>query len=173
MRIEERLDHVIRRDVRERVLAHRSHRHRVDVNIRDVFDRLSSAQGRSGSYNLWTAFLILLAILAGLFVIIEIVALIMGVVLARSITGSVHQLFTGTERVRQGDFSHKIKIRTEDQMGELADSFNQMTASIEELLRQAEEKKRLEEELRIARAIQMSLLPSGFTPRPGEKLLIL
>src|SRR5206468_2948409 len=36
-----------------------------------------------------------------------------------------------------------------------------MTASIEDLLRQAAEKKRLEEELRIAREIQMSLLPQG------------
>src|SRR5438477_8047124 len=36
-----------------------------------------------------------------------------------------------------------------------------MTASIEDLLRQAAEKKRLEEELRIAHEIQMSLLPQG------------
>ena len=36
-----------------------------------------------------------------------------------------------------------------------------MTASIEDLLREAAEKKRLEEELRIAHEIQMSLLPQG------------
>ena len=50
---------------------------------------------------------------------------------------------------------------TNDQLGELADSFNQMTGSIEDLLQTAAEKKRLEEELRIARQIQMSLLPRG------------
>ena len=32
----------------------------------------------------------------------------MGLTLARSITGSVHELFAGTERVRHGDFTHKI-----------------------------------------------------------------
>ena len=80
-----------------------------------------------------------LAVLGVLFLIIEIYALVMGLALARSITGSVHQLFAGTQRVRQGDFSHKIKIATRDQMGELAESFNTMTASIEDLLRQAEE----------------------------------
>ena len=32
----------------------------------------------------------------------------MGLALARSITGSVHELFAGTERVRQGDFTHRI-----------------------------------------------------------------
>ena len=42
-----------------------------------------------------------------------------------------------------------------------------MTASIEDLLRQAAEKKRLEEELRIAHEIQMSLLPQGPLRMPG------
>src|SRR5438552_7462788 len=88
-------------------------------------------------------------------------ALIAGLALAKSITGSVHALFTGTERVRQGDFTHKIDVSNDDQLGELAGSFNSMTASIEDLLRQAAEKKRLEEELRIAHEIQMSLLPQG------------
>jgi sigma-B regulation protein RsbU (phosphoserine phosphatase) len=88
-------------------------------------------------------------------------ALIAGFALAKSLTGSVHELFAGTERVRQGDFTHKIAVKTEDQLGELAGSFNSMTASIEDLLRQAAEKKRLEEELRIAHEIQMSLLPQG------------
>src|SRR5204862_6414357 len=69
--------------------------------------------------------------------------------------------------VRQGDFTHKIPVKSDDQLGELTDSFNSMTASIEDLLRQAAEKKRLEEELRIAREIQMSLLPQGPLRMPG------
>src|SRR5439155_16627082 len=50
---------------------------------------------------------------------------------------------------------------------------NSMTASIEDLLRQAAEKKRLEEELRIAREIQMSLLPQGPLVMPGLSLTAL
>ena len=42
-----------------------------------------------------------------------------------------------------------------------------MTGSIENLLQTAAEKKRLEEELRIARQIQMSLLPRGSLEFPG------
>ena len=91
----------------------------------------------------------------------------MGLALAKSITSSVHELFMGTERVRQGDFTHRINIQSRDQLGELADSFNQMTGSIENLLQTAAEKKRLEEELRIARQIQMSLLPRGSLEFPG------
>src|SRR4029453_19657738 len=85
----------------------------------------------------------------------------------RSITRAVHELFMGTERVRQGDFSHRINVQSNDQLGELAGSFNQMTGSIEGLLQTAAEKKRLEEELRIARVIQMSLLPRGPLDVPG------
>jgi sigma-B regulation protein RsbU (phosphoserine phosphatase) len=113
------------------------------------------------------AFLLMLVVIAVLFLIIEAVALVMGLALARSITSSIHELFMGTERVRQGEFTHRIDIRTKDQLGELADSFNQMTGSIENLLQTAAEKKRLEEELRIARQIQMSLLPRGPLDMPG------
>src|SRR5262249_37221220 len=69
--------------------------------------------------------------------------------------------------VRQGDFTNRIAVKSEDQLGELAGSFNSMTASIEDLLIQAAEKKRLEEELRIAHEIQMSLLPQGPLTMPG------
>ena len=102
-----------------------------------------------------------LAVIAGLFVIILLVAYVMGFALARSITGAVHELFEGTEQVRQGDFSHKINVPSQDQLGELASSFNTMTTSIEDLLRQKAQKDRLEQELEIARGIQMSLLPQA------------
>jgi serine phosphatase RsbU (regulator of sigma subunit) len=82
----------------------------------------------------------------------------------------VHELFAGTERVRRGDFIHKIAIRSRDQLGELAASFNSMTSSIEDLLQQKAEKERLEQELRIARSIQMSLLPHGSVVFPGVSL---
>ncbi len=49
-----------------------------------------------------------LALVGALFLVIQVVALGMGLALARSITGSVHDLFEGTERVRAGDFTHRI-----------------------------------------------------------------
>ena len=132
----------------------------MQLSVGEVYDRISSAQGLVGR-SLGQGLLVLLFIIGALFLVIEFVALVAGLALAKSITGSVHQLFAGTERVRQGDFTHKIAVQTDDQLGELSVSFNSMTASIEDLLRQAAEKKRLEEELRIAREIQMSLLPQG------------
>ena len=145
----------------------------IEVNIPDIYDQLSAAQARIQSINVGSILLMLLLVVGLLFLLIEAGALVMGLALARSITGSVHQLFTGTERVRRGDFSHRVEITARDQLGELAESFNQMTASIEDLLRQAEEKKRLEEELRIAREIQMSLLPRGKPAIPGVAITTL
>jgi phosphoserine phosphatase RsbU/P len=128
----------------------------------DLYNTLSRAQSLQLVGLTWgDALRIVLIFVAVLFLVIQAVALIMGLALARSITSSIHELSAGTERVRQGDFTHRIKIHAKDQLGELAGSFNQMTASIENLLQTAAEKKRLEEELRIARQIQMSLLPRG------------
>jgi serine phosphatase RsbU (regulator of sigma subunit) len=142
------------------------------LSVTELYDRISSAEGMAGR-SLGQGLVLALFGIGGLFLVIEFIALIAGLALAKSITGSVHALFTGTELVRQGDFTHKIAVKTEDQLGELAVSFNQMTASIEDLLRQAAEKKRLEEELRIAREIQMSLLPQGPLVMPGLSLTAL
>jgi sigma-B regulation protein RsbU (phosphoserine phosphatase) len=132
------------------------------LRVGELYQRISSGPRRLGQ-----GLLLALFVIGGLFIVIEAMALFVGLALAKSITGSVHELFAGTERVRQGDFTHKIAVKAQDQLGELAQSFNSMTASIEDLLREQAEKKRLEEELRIAREIQMSLLPQGPFEMPG------
>jgi phosphoserine phosphatase RsbU/P len=142
----------------------------IRLGIGELYNRISAAPGLDNTSNI---VIFLLEFVGGLFLIIEIFALSFGVALARSITGSVHELFAGTERVRQGDFTHKIDVKADDQLGELASSFNSMTASIEDLLIQAAEKKRLEEELRIAHEIQMSLLPQGPLDAPGVSIVAL
>jgi sigma-B regulation protein RsbU (phosphoserine phosphatase) len=136
-----------------------------------VFRYLSGTSSeRLGNLSFGQLLLLLLAVIGVMFLIIQGVAFLMGLTLARSITGSVHELFVGTERLRRGDFSHKIAIRSRDQLGELAGSFNSMSASIQDLLEQKAEKERLEQELRIARSIQMSLLPSGSHSMRGISL---
>ena len=147
--------------------------HRATISItyalRELYEKLVGRAVGAGraAMSLGEAILLILVVVAVLFLIIEFVALVMGLALARSITSSIHELFMGTERVRHGDFTHRIDIMTNDQLGELAGSFNQMIGSIENLLQTAAEKKRLEEELRIARQIQMSLLPRGPLDVPG------
>jgi phosphoserine phosphatase RsbU/P len=137
-----------------------------------VYERISGPGFRGlGNFSFGQVLLIMMGTVGVLFLIIQMVAFGMGLSLARSITGAVHELFAGTERVGRGDFSHKIAVRSRDQLGELAASFNSMTTSIEYLLQEKAEKERLEQELRIARSIQMSLLPQGPAQMPGLALI--
>jgi len=143
---------------------------------RDLVRRLSpiqvprDASGRSVPEYLIYA----LGILGLVFVVMYGVALVLGLVLARSITRGVHALSVGTQKLRQGDFTHQIRIRSRDQLGELAESFNLMSRGIRQLMQEQAEKERLEEELRIARQIQMSLLPvQGLATPSGVRIAAL
>ena len=142
------------------------------MSLYDAVARNALQLGPEGP-DLGKVILWVLALLAILFLVIEVSAIFVGLVLARSITGSVHALSQGTEHVRQGDFGYKVQVRSRDQLGELADSFNLMTNSIQDLLTQSAEKERLEEELRIARTIQMSLLPKDRVNVPGLSIAAL
>ncbi len=104
---------------------------------------------------------------AGLFLLVELTALAIGVNMTRSITGAVHSLYQGTERVMHGDFSHRIEVRGNDQLAELGRSFNRMTENLERLLRVEKEKERLQSELEIAREVQNQLYPKTVPSVPG------
>jgi sigma-B regulation protein RsbU (phosphoserine phosphatase) len=95
--------------------------------------------------------------------VIELLALIIGASLTRSITSAVAQLYRATQHVDRGDFSHRIPVKSKDQLAELANSFNSMTASIERLVLEQKEKQRLENELAIAQEVQAQLFPREIT----------
>ena len=102
---------------------------------------------------------IFLGVIALIFVLVEIAAIIASVKLARTLTGTVHDLYAGTKKVESGDFSHRIPVRSKDQLSELAASFNGMTGRIEQLIEEVKEKEKLESELEIARQVQAQLFP--------------
>jgi phosphoserine phosphatase RsbU/P len=93
------------------------------------------------------------------FAIIELTALIIGTRMTRTVTAAVAQLHEATQHVDQGDFSHRIPVKSSDQLAHLALSFNSMTASIEKLIQEQKEKQRLENELAIAQEVQAQLFP--------------
>jgi sigma-B regulation protein RsbU (phosphoserine phosphatase) len=93
------------------------------------------------------------------FAIIELIALIIGTRMTRTVTAAVAQLHDATKHVDRGDFSHRIPVTSNDQLADLAISFNSMTASIEKLIQEQKEKQRLENELAIAQEVQAQLFP--------------
>jgi sigma-B regulation protein RsbU (phosphoserine phosphatase) len=136
----------------------------IQLNPQVIYQRISA---QSIGLPLGQLLLVALALIGVLFLTIQFVALVIGFVLARQITGAVHDLFTGTEHLRNRDFQYHIPVRARDQLGELAESFNVMTGEITTLIRENAEKARMEQEMLAAREIQQKLLPSGPLTVPG------
>src|SRR5712664_2022860 len=115
----------------------------------------------------YVIFFILLGIV---FVLVEAAALATGIVLTRRITRAVADLYRGTQYVQAMDFSHRVQIERRDQLGELAESFNKMTGSIAELIEEENKRRRLENEISIAREVQNQLFPSTLPSVPGVEI---
>jgi sigma-B regulation protein RsbU (phosphoserine phosphatase) len=81
-------------------------------------------------------------------------------VLIFSISRAVNRIEKGTKAVERGDFSYRIRMRRNNQLGAMAQSFDHMTESIASLLTTVAEKERLQSEIAIAADIQRNLLPS-------------
>lgn len=105
--------------------------------------------------------LLVLISLGSLFLVFEIIAMIIGVTLTRTITATVHDIYEGTSRVMEGNFSHRIFLNGRDQLAQLGDSFNRMTENLEQLLEVAKENERLNAELEIASEVQRQLYPKS------------
>ncbi len=71
-------------------------------------------------------------ILVTLFLAGVLFTLAIGMWLARRITRPVHRLVEATRLVSAGDLEHQTPVTTHDEIGELTDSFNQMTRSLKE-----------------------------------------
>ncbi len=82
-------------------------------------------------------------------------------------------LHKGVERLAKGDLSYKIKIRSKDEIGDLAKAFNKMTADLNEYIVNLKEttaaKERIQSELNVGKEIQRRMLPHVFPPFPDRK----
>ena len=97
-----------------------------------------------------------IAILLGL---VELVALIIGIRLTRSMTRAVAELYEATQHVDRGDLTHRIQIRGRDQLAVLEKSFNSMNESLVKLVAEQKQKQRMESELAFAYEVQDLLFP--------------
>lgn len=89
----------------------------------------------------------------------ELISLVIGISLTRTVTSAVHGLYEGTQRIGKGDFAWRIPVKGSDQLAELGNSFNNMTEQIENLVVIAKEKERLQSEVAIASDVQNQLFP--------------
>ena len=85
----------------------------------------------------WNLFTILIrAILFGL-----VVAIFLSFLLSKTITTPVEKLTDQAARIAAGDFTSSAQIQSEDEIGILSDTFDEMSAQLETTLRQVEEER--------------------------------
>ncbi len=114
-----------------------------------------------GGVNLNILVVVGLGVAAFLWLIIEIFAVFFGVRISEGIVAGVHALHRGTRAVAAGDLDTVIEIPNEDEFGDLAASFNEMTLAVRHGREIALANDRLKQEMETARSIQVRLLPSG------------
>lgn len=68
-----------------------------------------------------------------------IIGIISAIILAQRITNPIKKLVEGTIKISRGDFTHKIKISTADEIADLAEKFNEMTSKLLKSKREVEE----------------------------------
>ena len=108
-----------------------------------------------------TAARVALIVFAIIFISLEIVSLVVGSRVARFITRGAAGLRQAAAAIGEGDFSARVQVPSEDELGELADSFNRMAAGLQEGQRAVVEREQMRRELELARRIQSRLLPPG------------
>jgi len=129
------------------------------INLRVGWQDLKT-EFLEGDSNLNIAVVVALGVVAFMFLILEVFAFFFGVRISEGIVGAVHALHRGTRSVASGNLDTVIDIPNEDEFGDLAASFNEMTSAVKQGREIALANDRLVQELATARAIQVRLLPN-------------
>ena len=79
--------------------------------------------------------------------------------ISRRVTRNLASLSDGAERLARGELDARVPVRSRDEFGRLAETFNQMATSLCEQQRELVERERLRKELEMSRRIQVELLP--------------
>jgi len=90
--------------------------------------------------------------------------------LSSDITTAIDDLSCAARKIASGDFGWRTPVRSQDQVGELVGSFNEMAISLERLQKEEAAKLRLESELQVARSVQEYLYPRVAPVLPGASV---
>jgi serine phosphatase RsbU (regulator of sigma subunit) len=87
---------------------------------------------------------------------------VIGIVpISHRMTQHLRSLTAGVRQLSSGDFKTRVPVRSSDEFGTLAASFNQMAADLERHQALVVEQERLRGELELSRQIQTEMLPRG------------
>ena len=137
----------------------------IEVTLVNILNELTS---QKNPFSL--AVMIALLALAVTMLIFEAFMFIFGVRITTGFTSAVRALYRGTKRIAVGDMDTNIEIPNEDELGDLATSFNAMTKAVKKGREEAILRAHLESELDTARKIQEKLLPHKMPQFPGFEI---
>ena len=108
-----------------------------------------------------------------LFAVIILVVTIFCGKLAKRISDPLRKLQQDVQEISQGNFEQRTDVDTDDEIGNLAHSFNYMTESLQHYIADLKEatakEERISSELSVATDIQASMLPNVFPAFPDHK----
>ena len=90
---------------------------------------------------------------------ILVLGVLIGAYQGMRITRPLKSLTAAANRVASGDFHHRADVQSNDEIGQLASTFNGMAESLGELLQEMTVKAQLERELELARSVQELMSP--------------
>ncbi|MBL7670363.1 MAG: SpoIIE family protein phosphatase [Bdellovibrionaceae bacterium] len=93
------------------------------------------------------------------FVVMISFIVILSLLVSRSLTEALTSLFLATRKVSEGRFDFRVNVKSNDEIGTLAENFNLMAGEVSRLLVQTAEKARMENELLTAKTVQETLFP--------------
>lgn len=137
----------------------------IEASMASIFEELTSEKNPYGQ-----AVMISLLAIAIMLLIFEAFMLFFGIRITTGFTSAVRALYRGTERIARGDMDTVIEIPNEDELGDLAASFNAMTKAVQKGREESILRAHLESELEIARKIQERLLPHDMPQLPGFEI---
>lgn len=101
-----------------------------------------------------------LLIVAGIAAFFSCVAVAESFGLSRAIVRPIRQLMETMRSVENGNLDATARIATRDELQTLAQSFNKMTQELKISVARQKEQERLQQEMELARRIQMAILPN-------------
>jgi serine phosphatase RsbU (regulator of sigma subunit) len=99
-----------------------------------------------------------------------VLSLLVSYMLSVSITNPLQDLKAGALKIATGDFAARVKVRTKDEIGVLAETFNKMAQDLARSTEAMLYKERVKKELDLASQIQNALLPQEKMQLPSLDL---
>lgn len=93
------------------------------------------------------------------FILLIAAGLIVSLFASGSVTSALTELSMATKKVAEGQFDIRLKVRSTDEIGNLANSFNVMADKVSFLMGETAEKARMQSELKTAQTVQETLFP--------------